>query len=54
MMRKDSYKQGSKKYLQRFREARAVRAKKLERLPFAKKVDIIEKMQADAQLTRQT
>lgn len=51
-MKKDSYKQGSKKYLQRFREAREARAKKLERLPFAKKVDIIEKMQADAQLTR--
>jgi len=51
-MKKDSYKQGSTDYLQRFKAARTVRAKKLERLPFAKKVDIIEKMQADTQLTR--
>jgi len=52
-MRRDSYKQGSTNYLQRFKEARAVRAKKLERLPFAKKVDIIQRMQADTQLARQ-
>ena len=52
MMKKGSYKQGSTNYLQRFKEARTVRTKKLEKLSFAKKVDIIEKMQGDTQLTR--
>lgn len=47
-MKKGSYKQDSTGYLQRFKEARAVRAKKLEKLPFGKKVDIIEKMRTDA------
>jgi hypothetical protein len=51
-MRKNSYKQDSASYLQRFKEARADRAKRLGRLPFAKKVDIIEKMRADAQFTK--
>lgn len=48
-MRRDSYKQGLTNYLQRFKEARTVRTKRLERLPFAKKVDIIEKMRTDTQ-----
>ena len=43
---------GSTDYLQRFKEARAARAKKLEGLPFAKKVDIIEKIQAEARLAK--
>ena len=51
-MKKGSYKQGSTDYLPRFKEARTARAKKLERLPFAKKVDIIEKMRTDTRVTR--
>jgi hypothetical protein len=53
-MKRNSYKRDSTNYLQRFKEAREDRAKRLSRLPFAQKVDIIERMRADAPLGRHT
>jgi hypothetical protein len=43
----DSNKHFQEKYLERFKKARTARTVKLENLPFARKIAIIEKMQAD-------
>jgi len=46
-MKKTNYKLNSKKYLERFKKARKDRANSLTNLPFARKIDILEKLQAD-------
>jgi hypothetical protein len=51
-MRKLLYAKDSKEFWQIFSEEREKRRKKLANLPFARKVEILEKMQADAALLR--
>ena len=46
-MKKTDYKLNSRNYLKHFKRARADRTDKLASLPFAKKIDILEKLQAD-------
>ena len=47
IMKKTNYKLNSKNYLKSFKQARTDRADKLASLPFARKIDILEKLQAD-------
>lgn len=49
-MRKLLYAKDSEEFWQIFSEERDKRRKKLARLPFARKIAILEKMQADAKL----
>ena len=51
-MRETGYKSSSKDYLKRFKQARADRANNLAKLPFAKKIDILGKLQADHKVIR--
>ena len=51
-MKKLLYTKDSKEFWQIFNEEREKRRNKLARLPFAKKVVILEKMQADINLLR--
>jgi hypothetical protein len=46
-MKQTNYGLSTSNYLKRFKKARAKRSEKLVKLPFAKKIAIIEKMQAD-------
>ena len=47
-MRKLLYAKDSKEFWQVFNEEHEKRRQRLARLPFAKKIEILEKMQADA------
>ncbi len=51
-MKKLLYAKDSEEFWQIFSEEREKRRKKLARLPFARKVEILEKMQTDATLLR--
>ena len=51
-MKKLLYAKDSEEFWQIFNEEREKRRKKLAKLPFAKKVVILEKMQADRSLLR--
>lgn len=46
-MEKTTYKLNTEGYLESFKQARGKRAKKLSQLPYAKKIEIMESLQAD-------
>ena len=51
-MKKLLYIKDSQKFWEIFNQERAVRREKLRKLPFARKVAILEQMQADGKLLR--
>lgn len=51
-MQKTNCKENYKSYLMRFKESRARRTKKTTALPFARKIDIQEKMQLEHKVIR--
>jgi len=53
-MKTTTYKLDIRNYSTRFKQARAIRAHKLARLPYSRKIDIMAKLQADSRTIKKS